>query len=66
MPPIDILKNLKNRGFKNAAVVGGAQIYSLFLQNDLIDDFYYSIHPRIIGGGIDFSAGVSMDNLEIV
>jgi len=43
-------------GYKKIAILGGAQTYSWFLENNLIDELYLTIEPIIFGTGINLFA----------
>ena len=49
---IDFVKKLKNRKDKDIWLIGGSEINTLFLKEDLIDEMIISIHPVILGKGI--------------
>jgi len=50
--PREILGDLERRGYKTAAVVGGASVNSAFLTEGLIDELYLTVEPRIFGEGM--------------
>lgn len=52
--PKDLLIELQNRGFNEVAICGGASIYTMFLQNKVVDEIYLTIEPVIFGDGIKF------------
>ena len=39
--------------YRSVALLGGAQVYSYFLERDLIDDLYLTIEPIIFGQGLN-------------
>ena len=45
-------KNLLNKDGKNIWLVGGAEIITVMLNNDFINEIILSIHPLILGRGI--------------
>ncbi len=47
-----LIDELKNKHGKNIFVDGGAEIVNELLRNDLIDEFYISIIPVLLGDGI--------------
>lgn len=53
--PVKInFKNLITKlGYKRIALLGGAQTYSYFLENNLIDGLYLTLEPLAFGGGIN-------------
>jgi len=48
----ELIVNLKNKAGKNIYVDGGAEIVFELLKENLIDEFYISIVPIILGDGI--------------
>lgn len=50
--PQQLLNDLQDEGYSNAALIGGAEINSLFAKYNLIDDLYITIAPRIFGLGL--------------
>ncbi|MBT4857130.1 dihydrofolate reductase [Candidatus Uhrbacteria bacterium] len=46
-----ILEDLKGRGFEEVAVIGGGEIYSLFLKEGLLTDLYVTVEPILFGNG---------------
>jgi dihydrofolate reductase len=39
--------------YRSVALLGGAQVYSYFLERDLIDELYLTIEPIVFGSGIN-------------
>ena len=39
--------------YQTVALLGGTQVYSYFLERDLIDDLYLTIEPVVFGNGLD-------------
>ena len=39
--------------YRRVALLGGTQIYSYFLEHDLIDEMYLTIEPIVFGDGLD-------------
>lgn len=50
--PAKILETLENEGRDTAALIGGAVINTLFLQENLIDEMYVTVAPRLFGQGL--------------
>jgi dihydrofolate reductase len=50
--PSELIKDLKERGFKKVAICGGSQIYSMFLKAGLVNTMYLSIEPVLFGHGV--------------
>ena len=50
--PIELLKELENRGFKEVAICGGSQIYTMFIKAGVVDRLFLTIEPLVFGKGI--------------
>ena len=50
--PCDIANELKQKQGKNIWVCGGADVIQQFIEADLIDEYYISVIPAILGSGI--------------
>src|SRR3990167_3226759 len=50
--PVDLLSDLESCGFKEAAICGGASIYTMFMQARVVDRLYLTIEPILFGKGI--------------
>ena len=50
--PADLIKSLKKEKGKDIWICGGADIVHQFMQNNLIDKYYISVIPTILGDGI--------------
>jgi dihydrofolate reductase len=45
------VRRIRNEDGKNIWLCGGADIFSTFVELDLIDEYIFTIHPRILGSG---------------
>ena len=50
--PADLLSDLETRGYKEVAICGGASIYTMFLEANLVDTLYLTIEPKLFGKGV--------------
>lgn len=65
-PPQTIVDELKEKGFKSAALIGGAVVNSLFLEAQMIDEIHVTMVPKLFGRGISlFDQSVDID-LELL
>ena len=51
--PEELLNDLGNRGYKEVTIIGGAQIFTLFMERKLIDTVYLTIEPLFFGNGVN-------------
>jgi len=49
--PAAVLTGLQRRGLEQCALLGGAQIHSLFFEAGLVDQLWLTVEPRLFGGG---------------
>lgn len=68
-PPRVLLAELEKRGFSSVILGGGATINGLFLKENLIDEVWLTIEPRIFGEGLSLfqnaDVNLSLSLLEI-
>ena len=50
--PLDLINDLEARGYKEIAICGGSQIYTMFMESGLVKKIYLTIEPIIFGSGI--------------
>ena len=64
--PAVLLKKLEERGYKEVAICGGSEIYSLFMEAGVVDRLYLTIEPVIFGKGISLFKRSIDQKLELV
>lgn len=63
----EFVRNLKNENGKDIWLMGGGEIVSLLMKDDLIDEYMIFVHPILLGEGIPlFPEGFSQVNLRTV
>ncbi len=50
--PTELLADLAARGFKEVAICGGSQIYTMFMKAGLVNKLYLTIEPVVFGDGM--------------
>jgi len=50
-PPAQLVAELHQRGYQRCAILGGAQIHSLFFEAGLIDELWLTVEPLLFGSG---------------
>ena len=51
-PPLDLVEELKSRGYKNIAICGGQSIYTMFLKAGAVDKLFLTVEPVLFGQGV--------------
>ncbi|MGD9731930.1 MAG: dihydrofolate reductase family protein [Desulfamplus sp.] len=64
--PQEIVKSLEDEGFSSAALIGGSTINGLFAKENLIDEIYLTLVPKIFGKGLPLLSEELDMNLELV
>ena len=55
--PENLIKRMSGSGYKKMLLVGGGTVNGLFLKQNLVDEFYLTVEPKIFGIGKDIVAG---------
>ncbi len=65
--PKEIIAGLKQRGFETIILGGGATVNGSFLKDNLIDEIWLTIEPKIFGEGLSLFNTASVNlNLELL
>jgi dihydrofolate reductase len=65
--PIELCSRFANTDNKQMLVVGGPHVATSFLQEQLIDELWLTIEPRIFGMGLNFAMDEKLDiNLRLI
>lgn len=64
--PVEIIESLAARGYDKVALCGGASVYSVFLQQGLVDDLYLTVEPVLFGQGISLAQGLNRIDLDLI
>ncbi len=59
--PAQLSARLEEQGYKNMLLVGGAHIATSFLKEQLVDELWLTIEPRIFGTGSNFVIEEELD-----
>jgi len=65
-PPAQLAADLHQRGFQRCAILGGAQVHSLFIDAGLVDELWLTIEPLLFGGGTALLAQPTAAKLSLV
>ena len=50
--PRELIAELAKRGFKEVAICGGSQIYTMFMESGVVNKLYLTVEPILFGDGI--------------
>lgn len=65
--PIALVKRLEEQGFHKMLLVGGADLFTSFLEAHLVNELYLTIEPKLFGQGKNLLADVDVEaNLELL
>ena len=64
--PREVLIELASRGYEQAAICGGSEVYSLFLREGLVDELFLTVEPVLFGSGVPLTTGFERLNLELI
>jgi dihydrofolate reductase len=59
--PTEIARMLKDKGYTDAVIIGGAVTISAFLKADLVDDIYFVIEPWLFKTGLPLLQDIDTD-----
>ena len=65
--PNKLLKRLSALNYRNILLVGGSTINGLFLKQNLVDELYLTIEPKVFGSGKNITEGQLLDkSLQLI
>lgn len=65
--PVALTERFKNKGYQQMAVIGGAHVATSFLKEQLIDELWLTLEPKIFGDGGSFVTDEKLDiNLNLI
>jgi len=64
IPLKEILKAIYKLGIASILVEGGGNLLNRFIKEDLFDDVYFIVAPKIIGKGISYSGDFELNRLS--
>lgn len=64
--PERIIADLEGQGVESVALIGGAEVNSLFLRDRLIDEIYLTIVPKIFGTGLSMFSEAADFSLKLL
>lgn len=64
--PSAILQRLADQGVKEVALCGGSAIYTLFMQQNLVDELELTVEPFIFGAGVKLFDGAIDQRFEVI
>ncbi len=64
--PAQIVKELEEKGYKEAALIGGGGANATFLDAGLLDEMYVTVTPHWFGVGVSMFAGNPSFDMELL
>jgi dihydrofolate reductase len=65
--PVELSFRFANKGHQQMLVVGGPHVATSFLKEQLIDELWLTIEPKIFGAGENFATDAKLDiNLSLI
>jgi dihydrofolate reductase len=65
--PAELTDRFKKSGYEHMLVVGGPHVATSFLKEQLIDELWLTLEPKIFGTGANFATDVKLDiNLRLL
>ena len=65
-PPEAVLTDLRQRGKQRCAILGGSEMYTMFLERHLVDELWLTIEPRLFGAGKRLTNGRLDASLRLI
>ena len=66
-PPLKVVERLKKEGAEQILLVGGPHLATSFLKENLVDELWLTLEPRIFGSGGNFVVDSKLDvNLHLL
>jgi len=66
-PPVKVVERLRKEGEDHILLVGGPHLATSFLQENLVDELWLTLEPKIFGSGGNFVAESKLDvNLQLL
>lgn len=64
--PREIIDEYASRGQASIVIAGGAEIYSAFLQEQLVTDLFLTVEPVLFGQGTPIAKGFDRINMRFI
>ena len=65
--PVALTTRFKSKGYKQMVIVGGPHVATSFLKEQLIDELWLTLEPKIFGTGGNFATDENLDiNLRLI
>ena len=64
--PEEIVADLTERGYEEAAIAGGSAVYGEFLRAGLVDELYLTVEPVLFGTGVPLAQGFERVDMGLI
>jgi dihydrofolate reductase len=65
-PPAAIIGTLEDRGYDSVAVLGGREIFDLFVADALLTEWHITVEPRLFGAGTPLLSRPTDQRLSLI
>jgi dihydrofolate reductase len=65
-PASALADDLRARGFRDCALLGGSQVHSSFLASSIVDEIWLTVEPVLFGGGTPLLAQAADVRLDLI
>ncbi len=67
LSPVKLVKQLEKRGYHQIILAGGSTVNTRFLEQNLIDEIWLTIEPKIFGHGLSLFKDIDVNlDLELI
>jgi dihydrofolate reductase len=64
--PRDLIDRLGREGCEAVAIIGGAQIYDLFIKSGLVNELFLTVEPKLFGQGVNLIKSATDLELSLI
>lgn len=66
LAPAELMRQLEEEGVQEIAIIGGASVYSQWMDADLVDELWLTIEPLVFGRGIKLFDLTARKSLQLI
>jgi dihydrofolate reductase len=66
LKPRELIDELSDNGYLEIAIIGGREIYNMFLESSVVDEIYLVVEPYIFGSGVSLFKEMHKNKLSMI